>query len=348
MQLTFKGLEGLTIHVPNIFKETMSEEDYGKFIKDLLMALKSGFNDTDGSIIRGKPRMGTSNPWQIIAWLLLHPGEVHIRADTINVNRNSITVRWNLVSNESYEGSILKIARKLSIDSLMSFMITALLGDGSVLSRKKAAIKITISSRKFKKWVSLLDRLSELGFRWNLDPDPRGDIFYVKFNSGYAVDLAKAMINVAPELLKDILDAFNVKKWEDLKEVANLRVKFRKIGSQVVIAGVKFTVDVQKWTIRLRRQVNDYERVKEILDKLKNEYGDEFVNQISAYKYGNYYIITIPASLIEKHESIREQVIKVLQEKLKNTNNEKRKQIITKHLTRLTTYIENRTTTNTH
>ena len=205
-----------------------------------------------------------------------------------------------------------------------------------------------ISSRKFKKWISLLDRLSELGFRWNLDPDPRGDIFYVKFNSGYAVDLAKAMINVAPELLKDILDAFNVKKWEDLKDVANLRVKFRKIGSQVVVAGVKFTVDVQKWTIRLRRQVNDYERVKEILDKLKNEYGDEFVNQISAYKYGNYYIITIPASLIEKHESIREQVIKVLQEKLKNTNDKKRKQIITKHLTRLTTYTENRTTTNMH
>ncbi|GAB6943520.1 hypothetical protein [Vulcanisaeta sp. JCM 14467] len=67
MQLTFKGLEGLTVYVPNVFKGTMNEEDYGRFIKDLLIALKSGLNDTDGSITRGKPRMGTSNLWQIIA-----------------------------------------------------------------------------------------------------------------------------------------------------------------------------------------------------------------------------------------------------------------------------------------
>ncbi len=40
MQLTFKGLEGLTVYVPNVFKGTMNEEDYGRFIKDLLIALK--------------------------------------------------------------------------------------------------------------------------------------------------------------------------------------------------------------------------------------------------------------------------------------------------------------------
>lgn len=79
------------------------------------------------------------------------------------MNKNSITVRWSLTANdESYKCSILRMAKKLSVDTLMSFMFTALLGDGSVLSHKKAAIKITISSRKFKKWVSLLDRLTRL------------------------------------------------------------------------------------------------------------------------------------------------------------------------------------------
>ncbi|GAB6944458.1 hypothetical protein [Vulcanisaeta sp. JCM 14467] len=92
----------MTIRVSDVFRRAMSGEEYEKFINDVLKALKGGLEETDGRIEKGnKAAMDTTQIWQAIVWSLLYPGKMRVYIDAVNLNENSMTIRWRLRSSHN-------------------------------------------------------------------------------------------------------------------------------------------------------------------------------------------------------------------------------------------------------
>ena len=342
VQLSLKGLGGVTIRVPDVFKKTMSREEYRRFIKKVLRALRGGLEEADGTIKDGKAAMGTAQIWQVIVWLLLYPGKAHVLVDTINVNENDVTMTYYLrSSHEPLKGKILNNADKLGEEELLAFMLGVVLGDGYADVEKlkingraydEAVVKITMSGEELDAWKPLLMRLRSMGFNWR--PVPIGDgAVDVRFYGGNAIDLARAMINVLPSVLKDVFNALDFEKWINLRRIAEIKMKWRRGEAQINVAGYGFTVDVHKNTVWLKHKVKGDAEVKMVVDALRVRYGDGFA--VNIHKSGRYRVVAIPMCMIEKYEDIKEKVIEVLCRKLEKTKNEEKRQIIIKHLKQL-------------
>ena len=113
-----------------------------------------------------------------------------------------------------------------------------------------------------------------------------------------------------------------------------MEVRWRRGESQVIVAGLKFTVYVREGDVRLEHRARDDVEVEKVIKALKAVYGDRFA--INVYKSGKYLDIVIPMYVFERYDEIRRQVIEVLCRKLEKTKDEKKRRIITKHLRRLT------------
>ena len=344
--LELKGLEGVTIDVPDIFNKAMSKEEYEKFIKELLKALRGGFAGTDEKIEDGKAAMGTTQIWQAIIWSLLYFGKVYIHVDAININEGGVTMLWHLKSydNDSLKHTILKEVEKFNKEALLAFMLTSILGDGSAYIAKnvtkghvynKAVIQFTMSSSKFRARKPIFKKLWDMGFRWSKKLDLRNNTVNVLFYSSRAIDLSRAMINTLPPILRDLLDVLGPEKWVKLRSIANMEVKFRIGESQIIIANYGFTVFINESTVELRRKARNEVEINEVYNTLKSIYGDEFVKQIRINKSGKYLIIIIPIYLIKMYDDIKRIVIENLCQRLGKTRDERRKRIIGKHLMRL-------------
>ena len=158
VRLNPKGLEGVTIQVPDAFMKTMSEEEYKRFIRKVLKALRGGLEETDGFIEKGYAGMGTTQIWQVIVWSLLYFGGMYVYIDAVNVNEGNVTITWHLKSSHNLlKGKILGNAGKLSEEEISAFAFTAVLGDGNARIEKNghgydvAVIGITMSSEKFER-----------------------------------------------------------------------------------------------------------------------------------------------------------------------------------------------------
>ena len=349
VKLVLKGFRSMTIRVPDVFKKTMNREEYGRFVNDMLRALEGGLEETDGFVNEDKAGMGTSQTWQVIVWTLLYPGRARVRINTVNVNEGSITIEWHLKSShEPLKGKILNDVEKLSEKGLLAFMFTAILGDGDADIVKvikngrvydKAVIEIAMSDERYKAWEPLLERLKGMGFRSAKPRTKEGNAVDVPFYGSNAIDLAKAMINVLPPILHDALDALGFEKWLRIRRIAEMEIKWRKGESQVIVASYGFTVNILKGTVILERKAKDDVEVKNINDALRVRYGDEFVKYVRINKSNNHFAVKIPMYAFEKYKDIKEQVIEVLRRKLEKIKDEEKKQIIARHLTRLTTAV---------
>ncbi len=344
VKLVLNGLKGMTIKVSDVFRKAMSRREYRRFIRKVLRALKGGFEETDGRIEEGKATMGTTQTWQVIVWSLLYPGDNYVHVDAVNINEGGVTITWHLrTGHRPLKGKILGNVDKLGEEELLAFTLTAVLGDGwaDVVKTIKngrvydeAVITITMSSEKFKAWEPLFERLKSMGFR-SSEPYSEGNAVKIPFYGSNAIDLAKAMINILPPILRDVLDALAFEKWERIKRIAEMEVKFRIGESQINVTGYKFTVEVHEGTVALVHRARDGVEADEVINALKVNYGDEFHAHVN--RSGKYLVVRIPMYEFEKHDDIKAQVIEVLRRKLEKTKDEKKKQIITKHLTRLTT-----------
>ena len=341
VQLVLNGLEGVTIRVPDVFRKTMSEEEYKRFVRKVLRALRGGFEETDGYVDKGYAAMGTTQIWQVIVWALLYFGRMYVYIDAVNVNEGDVTITWHLrSSHKPLKGKILSNTDKLSEEELLAFMLTAVLGDGGARIAKRsdgsdiAVIKITMSGEKFDRWEPLLSRLWDR-FRWHKYPNnPNTDDVNVTFFSGYAIDLSRAMIAVLPPILRDVLDALAFEKWSNLRRIAEMELKFRIGESQVIVANYGFTVNAHKGTVVLMRWTKDDIETKKVIDALKALYGNELHARVSSY--GKRRAVIIPMYVFEKYDNIRRQVIEVLCRKLEKVKDERKRQEIIKLLMRLT------------
>ena len=71
-------------------------------------------------------------------------------------------------------------------------------------------------------------RLKSMGFRSD-KLHSEGNVVKVKFNSSNAIGLSRAMMAVLPPILRDILDALSFEKWERIKRIAEMEVKYRRV-----------------------------------------------------------------------------------------------------------------------
>ena len=346
VQLKLNDLGGVDIEVLNVFRKTMSKREYRRFVKRVLKALRGGFAETDEGKHEGRPVMGTTQIWQVVVWSLLYPGEVHMRINAINVNEGDVTILWHLRSNRhrSLKGKILSNINKLSKEELLAFTFTAVLGDGSADVEKlkingraydKAMIGITMSGGKLKKWEPLFERLKSMGFKSSKPDSSNGNAINVRFYDNNAIDLARAMISILPPILRDTLDALKIDKWERIKRIAKMEMKFRRGEMQINVASYRFSITVQKSEVILVHRAKNNAEVGEVIEALRAVYGDGFYAYVN--KSGKYLIVTIPMYVFERYDDIKGQVIEVLRRKLEKTKDEKKKQTIIKHLKRLTT-----------
>ena len=338
VQLLFKGLSGVSIKTPDMFRSTMSEEEYKKFVERVLKALRWGFAKTDEYIDKGKAAMNTTQTWQAIVWPLLYPGEVHMYVNAININENDMTIEWRLrTSYESLKGESLGGIDELGEEGYLAFIFTAVLGDGSVIITKDshdndmAVVSIAMSSEEFDAWKSILNKLWVMGFKWS--PNSHNNINDIRFYNGNAIGLARAMISVLPPILRDIMDALSFEKWLNLRRIAEMEVRWRRGESQVNVAGYGFTVKVHDGTIVLEHKARDGVEADEIINVLKANYGNEFHAYVN--RSGKYLLVRIPMYEFEKHDDIKAQVIEVLCKKLEKTKDEKKRQEVIKQLMRL-------------
>ena len=339
IHLMSKGLKGVMIRAPDIFVKTMSKEEYAKFVNEIFMALKEGLEETDGTVEGGKAAMGTAQIWQAIIWALLYPGVSRVRINAVNVNENNVSILWHLKSrcHDSLKGKILNDAEKLGEKGILAFMLTAIFGDGCARIAKTngryntAVISMAMSNEAFNAWEPLLERLREMGFKW---AKPKtGKAIEVPFYGSNAINLARAMISVLPPILRDILDALSFEKWLNLRRIAEMEVKWRRGEMSVDIVGYRFTVSVQK-KVMLERKVKDDVEAKKVIETLRAMYGDEFT--VNIHKNSKYRLVVIPMYVFERYDDIKAQVIEVLCRRLGKIKDEKKRQIIVKHLMRLT------------
>ena len=340
VKLVLKGLGGIVIMVPDVFKEIMDKKKYRRFIKKVLRALRRGLEETDGDVQKGLSAMGTTQIWQVLAWSLLYPGRVHTYVSSININEGDVTITWFMRSNhKSIRGRIHNDIGKLSKEEVLAFTFTAILGDGSAFIRKDrgydvTVLEITMLDEKFKAWgSSLLAKLREMGFRSG-KPITRGNKVEVRFYGSNAINLARAMIDVSPSILKDILDALGFEKWERIKRIAEMEVRWRKGEMQVSVLGYRCTVDVQKGTVRLALKAKDEDEAKRIIEMLRAVYDD--VHARINRSHGKC-VVRLPMKFIEEHIEVRIQVVKVLCQKYRKVKDEVKRKIIAMHLLKLAT-----------
>ncbi|WP_460172906.1 hypothetical protein [Vulcanisaeta sp. JCM 14467] len=299
----------------------------------------------DGFVKDGYAAMNTTQVWQAIVWSLLYPGEDYVHVKAVNVNEGGLTITWRLRTNhDPLKGRVLNDVEKLGEEELLAFTFTAVLGDGyaDVEELKingrvydEAVIAIAMSGEKFKRWEPLLEKLKGMGFNWGSVPI-NNSVINVRFYSGNAINLARAMINVLPPILKDILDALGFDKWVRIKRIAEMEVKFRRGEMRITVTGYGFTVHVQKGTVELEHWMKSDVEVDEVIKALKAVYGNGLQARVNTRKSGKYRVVTIPMHVFERYEDIKAQVVKVLCRKLERVKDERKKQIITKHLRRLT------------
>lgn len=320
--LSINGFRSINIDVPNIFSGLQTDE----FIK----GFKLGFAATDEGYNNSHPYMVTTQNWQAVIWSLLYPGKINVHISGVNVAMNSVSIEWGLLSYEyrSLKDSVFGEAERLDERGLAGFMLSAILGDGTVNIEHKQdqdyvipRIYITMSKTKFEQWKNIADKIS---IRW-WAPKTQDRIYYHGSN---AIKLAKWIITATPPILQDLIDALNIPKWNTLNQIANMKVKYIKGESQVEIAGVKFTVNIMGSSIELRHKAKDKDAVKKIIEILKSIYGDEFIDKVRTGKDRKYEVIRIPMSLIVKYENLKRLAIQVICRKLSDADEKKKKQLI--------------------
>jgi len=66
--------------------------DILKLPRERLELLQLGWRASDEGEMRGRPYMGTTQPWQAFAWTAARYGELYIRVDSINLTREGVSV----------------------------------------------------------------------------------------------------------------------------------------------------------------------------------------------------------------------------------------------------------------
>ncbi|WP_243675241.1 hypothetical protein, partial [Vulcanisaeta distributa] len=323
MHLT--GLRGFHVITPKLF----GDGD--------LRAMQYGLLLTDGSIDDdGYPVMGTNQLWQVFAWLIAWPGKNHMYINGVGINGDDVGVTWKLIATDHkgvFEGKavVAEQASELDNEDFMSFLLFAILGDGSVDVERKV-VRLYMGREKRDLWGGLIERLRGLGFR---EKKEKHKITYVVWTSR-AVDLVKKMLSETSikALTEDLSTLPDADKLRRLIELTN--VKTKPLGrSSIEVAGIRMNVHVnQGGFVDLIVRRHDYNDAVEVLTRLKNA----GYKEVELNKRSSKYVVYMSMNAIKKYPELVSKVCEVLRrmhEKAINEGRERRAKAITKAMTNL-------------
>jgi hypothetical protein len=115
--------------------------DILKLPRERLELLQLGWRASDEGEMRGRPFMGTTQPWQVFAWVAARYGELRVRIASANLTREGVSVAVHLRANSWRQ----RWSKDEAVDLVASYLrrgewtplLTMWLGDGKA-ERKKA------------------------------------------------------------------------------------------------------------------------------------------------------------------------------------------------------------------
>jgi hypothetical protein len=323
------------VHIYGISAETCFP-DILKLPHKKLELLQLGWRASDEGTTANQPAMGTSQPWQLFAWIATRPGTLYIHIGGVNLTRKGVSVILNMRAKDWKQ----KWSKDEAIDHVMNYLklgewtpiFTMWLGDGEsrlndvlygryklVIASKqpwrlgpmagRGAALIARGRKTFEKlrevagtYGTLLDLLGS--HKWVSVKLVTDDVFRATYKSKKKryIDVLRKMYNTA----------------NDIINISNKRKTRSKIGKTVTIAGVEMSFCLWgRGSLFARRYVSDSKRALNIASRLETVGIAPNVLR-SGHKFVVYVNMSDLLKLAEKDETIRTAMIMYLADKVKN------------------------------
>jgi hypothetical protein len=130
-----------------------------------LYYLQAGWRASDESCEQNKPRMGTTQPWQVFAWTAVRYGYLKIYLKNLNLNMNEPTLTWSITSkswNQQWptrEGK--KLAKQVAKQHPLG-MLSWYLGDGK---RHQFILKYSIEGNEKYESRELVEQIIQVAYQ---------------------------------------------------------------------------------------------------------------------------------------------------------------------------------------
>jgi len=282
--------------------------DLLKLPRERLELLQLGWRASDESQKKGRPFMGTTQPWQVFAWAAVRYGKFRIHIASVNLTREGVSVMVRIKAKSWRQ----KWSKNEAIDLVADYLrrrewtplFTMWLGDGTVKWREVLHSKYKILIAAKEPW-----RLG-LGIGTYKALVATGREAFVKLREA---------AGVYGELLLDLLRAH---KWTYIKLATDdsFRAILKQNKKGITVAGVVMhlhLVSDSGGSLLARRYVRDVGKALEVAGRLKSA-----GLRPNVVRSGTYYVVYIATAdllgLAERDGEIRRAVALYLAEKAKN------------------------------
>ena len=314
IRISFRRIRSVKIHVQDIWSTDMTPEQLG-------------FEASDMGMAGNKLMMSTTHLWQLILGLLLFHGDSSIKASALSVKSNKTKIVWRMRSLSYNWRDALRIAKNLTNEGIVRYLLSFILGDGYV-SSKHREIRLITAKSDIKTWEEILEKLnydSSEKIIWSIDDKTSlSNAVRVRFNSTNAILLSKMILNKTPPMMADLLTILNVEKWNEVVKMANMSVNRRV--RQVRFHGISFSVFIKKGKVLLVKRYSDPQRIKNVINVLKSILNEKAMR---IQKWGNTYALVILVSESEivsnnaVFQELKPQILSIICKRYEKSRNKK-------------------------
>ena len=344
--------ESLVPHIPIHGVSALSRfPDLLKLPQEKLELLQLGWRASDEGNKRGRPFMGTTQPWQVFAWITVRYGELYIHIESINLTREGVSISVHFRTNSWKQRWNKDEAISLVADYLRrgewTPILTMWLGDGA--HKRKAVLR-----GEYRIFVST-NASKELGW-------PKGGRRCIIAASRKA---SFERLREAASAYGTLLDLLKAHKWIDVKLATDddYKIAYKKTkrnieklkklyydarldtititrpksdNPEITAAGMPLTLRIisgGSGSLRAERYDRDVEKVLAIAERLESAGLRPNIAKFSIY-YMVYIGTTDLLKLAEKDVNTRETIASYLVEKMKNGTSKQKeaaKKILERH-----------------
>jgi hypothetical protein len=293
--------------------------DLLKLPRERLELLQLGWRASDESNKGGRPIMGTTQPWQVFAWVATRYGKLHIYIDSVKLTREGVSTLVHIKAKDWSQRWSKAEAVDLVINHFRrgewTSLLTMWLGDGETRQRKvlRGEYELVIAAKE--PW--------RLGHSMNTRKAlvATGKEAFIKLREaagayGVLLDLLKAHKWLDVKLATD--DSFRATYKLKKRDIDVLREAPRRVA--VVVAGVVMflhLVNSRGGSLFAKRYVRDLGKALAIADKLKAAGLRPNIVR-SDTRYMVYIAMADLLRLAENDNTVRSAVAQYLAEKAKN------------------------------
>ncbi len=281
--------------------------DLLKLPRERLELLQLGWRASDEYNKGGRPAMGTTQPWQVFAWVATRYGEIYIRIASVKLTREGVSVLMHITARSWRQRWSKNEAVSLVADYLKhggwTPLLTAWLGDGNARWRKVLRGKYVVSIAAKEPW-----RLG-LGFGTYEALVATGREAYLKLRESAGV-------------YGELLDLLKTHKWVNIKLATDdsFRAAAKQNKKSITVAGVVMYLELVSGRggfLVAKYFTRDPEKALEVADRLKTA-----GLRPNIVKSGPNYVVYIATAdllrLAEQDDDIRRAIALYLAEKAKN------------------------------